>query len=162
MQLHAIEVDDEVLAHLKAKILDFGETPNSVLRRELRISTSESPTMREAQEARVAAPAVVVGQTIGIPLGVPQALSQIFEVSLLVRRGGCDRVTATLQVAKRRGIARETVGDKYARQLGVSTEEFDRLLQAPDLTGLRRLLLEKFPHHRVEILTFLDVLSRYP
>ena len=159
MPLHPIDVDEEVLAYLRSRIVDFNETPNSVLRRELRLGERASSVRRDTYVRQSAVVAAPLGHSTDLPLGIPEALSQIFEVVLLVRGSGFDRVTATLQVAKRRGIARETVGDKYGRQLGLSTEEFDRLLAAPDLQGLRRLLLEKFPRQRVEIMSILDSLS---
>ena len=76
-----------------------------------------------------------------------------------VRCEKVDRVTATLRVAQRRNVARETVGDKYGRQLGLSTQQFDRLLEDESLEGLRTRLRKKFPRFENTIREFLDALG---
>jgi hypothetical protein len=41
----------------------------------------------------------------------------------------------------------EATMDKYARQLGLATHQFDRLLDQADLRELKQLLKSKFPSH---------------
>ena len=75
---------------------------------------------------------------------IPASLRHILEVTNLVRRKAYDRVDATNFVAKRHSICRTTVADKYTRQLGLSTNDFDRLLEDPDFQKLKKILREKF------------------
>lgn len=136
MSPHLIEIDDELMAFLRSKIHDFDDTPNSVLRRELRISDEPSATSRRGRPPRE------------VPSGdwtVPAALAQVIEVVRLVRGNGYDRNSATNQVARNRRISRESVADKYGRQLGLSTEQFDRMLAAKDLKELQSRLCTRFP-----------------
>src|SRR5665213_1620716 len=101
MQMHPIEIDSEVLTFLRERIEDFHETPNSVLRRELRlVARSNPPTDSPAiASARQSSP---ISTMTEIPLSAPEALSQILEVVQLVRGSGMDRIHATLRVAERR------------------------------------------------------------
>jgi hypothetical protein len=142
MRVHQIEIDDEVFAYLKAKAEAFVDTPNSVLRRELLGGR----------------PGRKVGEPAGRGLGggngrdespefspeAPQALRQIVEVTLLVRGEGKGRSEATGIVARRHGVAPQTVLDKYCRQLDLTAAEFDELLREPGLTELRGMLRKKF------------------
>jgi hypothetical protein len=94
-----------------------------------------------------------------LPLSVPEALAQILDVVRVVRRDNVDRITATLQVARERGVARETVGDKYGRQLGLTTTQFDRMLAEPGMESLRLKLETKFPRFRAAIRNFFSGLE---
>jgi len=149
-QMFPIEIDSEVLAFLRDRIEDFNETPNSVLRRELRIAfhaniRADSPMSVDQATAKQ------LPSLTEIPLSAPEALSQIMEVVQLVRGTRIDRVHATVRVAERRRIERETVADKYGRQMGLSTDQFDRLVAEPTLDGLREKLCSKFPSYSGEI-----------
>ena len=147
MAMHTIEIDSEVLDFLRERIENFNETPNSVLRRELRlVARSGQPSASPALPVASQSPTMA-----GIPLSAPEALSQILEVVQLVRESKMDRIRATLRVAKLRRVERETVADKYGRQMELSTEQFDRLLAEPGLHELRQRLCAKFPNYEREI-----------
>jgi len=85
-----------------------------------------------------------------VPTGLPLALVQVLEVVFLVRNGR-PRIQATQRVARLNLVARETVQDKYTRQLSIGTREFDRLLEEPGLNSLRQRLKNKFPAYSPEI-----------
>jgi hypothetical protein len=135
--MEKIEIDGDVFAFLRSKVRNFNETPNSVLRRELGLD--KTPVAVESRSS----PSLLVL----IPKSAPAALEQIMEVVQLVRVQGMDRVSATLRVAERLKVARETVGDKYGRQMDLSTQEFDALLREKDLGRLRAKLIQKFPRY---------------
>ena len=50
--MKTIEIDDDIYAHLKASVADFGETPTDVLRRLLKVShvSTSAPTAAEDSE----------------------------------------------------------------------------------------------------------------
>ncbi|GAB2498963.1 hypothetical protein GCM10027084_10230 [Pseudoxanthomonas sangjuensis] len=81
------------------------------------------------------------------PGGTPEALRQIIEVALLVKKRAYDRVSATKLVADKHKVTPNTVLDKYCRQLGLNTQKFDRLLDQPGLKELKTLLQSKFNAH---------------
>ena len=76
-----------------------------------------------------------------------QALRQILEVAQLVRGGAYSRTSATGFVAKQYKVANQTVQDKYARQLGLTTGQFDRLLEQKDSKELKGMLKSKYAPH---------------
>lgn len=144
MANHRIEVDAEVMAYLKSEAEAFVDTPNTVLRRLLLDN-----------HGKVAGG--VAGESDAVPdvgSGLPKALEQVLQVAYLVRFHSLDRIAATHAVAHHHGVAFQTVLDKYARQLDLTTDEFDSLLREEDLKGLRRLLAERFPkfHSRIAVL----------
>ena len=141
MRTHQIEIDDDVMAFLKAQAEAFVDTPNTVLRRLLLRNDNLLIGSKHDQPRSVPE----------VASGVPKALEQILQVAYLTRFRSLDRVAATHAVADRHGVAFQTVLDKYARQLGLSAEEFDRLLKEDELGGLRELLTERFPKFRSEI-----------
>ena len=116
--MHQIEVDDEVLGYLKANAEAFVDSPNSVLRRELlgrrpgRKAGKPSGGGLGGRSGREWSP--------DLPPNTPQALRQIIEVTALVRGEGKGRPEATGFVARRHGVAPQTVLDKYCRQLGLT------------------------------------------
>ena len=148
--MHTIEIDDEVMAALQSKAVPFVDTPNSVLRRELlrasearpgRIPTPEAHTREmKAHLARVA-----------LPFGAPVALVHTLEVVAYMRRAGIDRTRATVFVARQHGVARETVADKYCRQLGLTAAQLDRMLAEPTLAQLTSRLCAKYGGFENEI-----------
>lgn len=143
MKTHQIDVDDEVMGFLKAKADAFVDTPNSVLRR---ILLGEGPDSSPRPAHRKAASLVPdVGR------GLPKALEQVLQVAHLTRYESFDRVAATHEVARHHGVAFQTVLDKYARQLDLTADAFDRLLGQEDLRELRDLLLKRFPRFRSRI-----------
>ena len=140
MRMHSIEVDDEVFDYLKSRAEPFIDTPNSTLRRELRIGSKPGrtvmPTAAKAPAAMEVLPAV--------PAGTPKALEQILQVSYLVHRCRMPRLDATRRVAKKHGVFLPTVQDKYCRQLDLTADRFDSLVQQDDLQELKVLLRRKF------------------
>jgi len=139
MKMHSIDVDDEVFEYLKAKAEPFVDTPNSVLRRELLSNKNISPPT-----VKLAASNTLMPTT---PLGTPKALEQILEVAFLVRNSGKTRLDATHYVAKKHGVAFQTVLDKYCRQMDLTAYQFDTLLGQEDLRDLKKLLRKKFNDH---------------
>lgn len=140
MKWHKIDVDEEVFEYLKKNAEPFVDnTPNSVLRRELRLTTVRTSQLPQTGDD---------GNKDHFLVGTPVALQQILEVVRLVKEKNYDRNEATNLVAKKRGIFRQTVNDKYGpRQLGTTAAEFERLLSQPSLSELRALLINKFPRH---------------
>jgi hypothetical protein len=141
MKSHTIEIDDDVFRYLKKRAEPFEDTPNSVLRREL-LRNGRLP--------------IGTGSPLGIddadttdlfPIGTPVALQQILEVVLLVKNGTCRRNEATRIIAKKHNVAQQTVQDKYGRQLGMTADEFDRLLIPSKAEDLMALLIKKFPSY---------------
>ena len=144
MTTHQVEVDDEVFAFVKSHAEPLVDDFNSSLRRLLPLT---------AKLEKRPAPAAATAGTPTFPTGTPQALRQIIEVALLVQGGAYARPSATQFVAKRHGVAPQTVQDKYARQLGLTAHQFDLLLEQPGLKELKQLLTSKFASHA-------DVISR--
>ena len=135
--MEKIEIDGDVFAFLRSKVRNFNETPNSVLRRELGLD--KKPVATDSRSFQ--------SVPVFMPTSAPAALSQVVEVVELVRINGMDRVSATLRVAERLKVARETVGDKYGRQLDISSYEFDALLKEKSLAKLQTKLIQKFPRY---------------
>lgn len=138
MRTHQVEVDDEVFAFVKSHAEPLVDTFNTSLRR-LLLKKSEQPTRTNAPQAAAGGPA--------FPGGTPQALRQIIEVAFLVIGGAYTRQSATQAVAKRYQVATQTVLDKYCRQLGLTANQFDRLLEQSGRKELKQLLRTKFPGH---------------
>ena len=140
MKWHKIEVDDEVFEYLKAEAEPFVDTPNSVLRRKLKI-----PSTHQMQRAEGDRNETVPEESYQI--GTPAALQQILDVIRLVKRGTYTRNEATQIISKKLNVAPQTVQDKYGRQLGLTADAFDRLLAQPGRGELQALLIKKFPNH---------------
>jgi hypothetical protein len=142
MKYHQIQIDDEVFEFLKRKAEPLIDTPNSVLRREL---------LQRERTVHPPAPKVPFTQandsSLTFPFGTPVALQHTLEVIRHVLDGTYDRGSASHYVARKHGVAVQTVNDKYGRQLGITAKEFDRLLQQPGLSDLRTLLIQKYPSH---------------
>jgi hypothetical protein len=64
-----------------------------------------------------------------------------------VRTSGRTRADATNYVARKLGVKYPTIMDKYTRQLGLTTSQFDRLLEHDQLPQLQSLLKEHFRAH---------------
>lgn len=139
---HQVEVDDEVFAFVKSRAEPFVDTFNSALRKLLPLPDKVPERKPTPIPAPIASKAWEGMPTF--PGGTPEALRQIIEVVLLVRGKAHDRVSATKIVADRHKIAITTVQDKYARQLRLNTQQFDRLLDQSDLNELKRRLQSKF------------------
>lgn len=148
MKYYKIEIDEEVRQYLLSKIEDFGDTPNTILRKELFQNKERAPINSSSL------------QFPSFPSGIPTALQHILEVIHLVKKRGLSRVDATKSVSKRHKVRRETVLDKYGRQLNKTTSEVDRLLEDRNLADFKRILKGKFPDHRNIIENFfIDLLK---
>ena len=141
MKSHTIEIDDDVFRYLKKRAEPFEDTPNSVLRREL-LKNSRLP-IGTGSPLRIAD----AGTADLFPIGTPVALQQILEVVLLIKSGTHKRNEATRIIAKKHNVAQQTVQDKYGRQLGMTADEFDRLLIPSKAEDLIALLIKKFPSY---------------
>ena len=138
MRTHKVEVDDEVFAFVKSHAEPLVDSFNSSLRRLLPLK-SITQLKKDAIAATEGSPS--------FPSGTPQALRQILEVAVLARGGSYSRTSATQFVAKQHRVATQTVQDKYARQLSLTTHQFDRLLEQSDAKDLKKLLRSKFSQH---------------
>ena len=138
MRTHQVEVDEDIFAFIKSNSEPLVDTFNSTLRRLLQLNSTDStkPTNLARSQSSTA-----------FPSGTPQALRQILEVAQLVRGGAYTRTSATGFVAKQHKVANQTVQDKYARQLGLTTGQFDRLLEQKDSKELKGLLKSKYAPH---------------
>lgn len=138
MPMHKIEVDDVIYRYLKSKAEPFVDTPNTVLHREL-FGNNSSLSVGHVQD---------IPQ---LPVSTPAALQHIIEVVHLVKAGDYDRSEATKIVARRHGVARETIQDKYTRQLGLTASDFDVLLAESNESKLIERLNRRFPGHKILI-----------
>lgn len=85
---------------------------------------------------------------VNVPEDIPMALTHALQVIHMVKKNGFSRVNATIEVAKKWNIARQTIQDKYCRQLGVSSVEIDNLLKKSDTTELKAVLKNKYPEYQ--------------
>ncbi len=159
MRRYTIEVDQEVFAYLDAEANHRLETHNTVLRRKLSFSLQVSLPARRSTGA--SAPPATTGLP-DLPPRTPAALEQILSVVHLVRANGRTRSEATGDVAKRMGVTPQTVNDKYGRQLGLTADRFDVLLDDQSLRELELLLKTRFPGHSETVQRVLTALRPAP
>lgn len=145
MRFHQVEVDDDIFQFVKAHAEPLVDTFNSALRRLLLISGGQSKK-EEALETQAPSSANTAGLR-AMPQHLPQALRHVLEVVRLVCGGAYTRTTATQYVARQYKVFPQTVLDKYCRQLSLTAAQFDRLLEEPGLSELRKKLKTKFPMH---------------
>ena len=146
MKMHRIEIDDKVWNHLKNFAEPFTDTPNSVLNRLL------------FGHPKKKSPNAVKNTRINIT-GIPNALSQIFEVLFEIEINGYSRVQATNKVAKAKGTTPKTVREKYSTQLNKKASEIDRLFNKPDYKEFKQLLKDKYITHKDVIEIFFESLK---
>ncbi|MCI0352440.1 MAG: hypothetical protein L0Z53_23735 [Acidobacteriales bacterium] len=139
MKTHHVEVDEEVFQYVKRHAEPLVDSFNTAVRRLLDLEGAPKISTRTASPS---------GGNGSVPPGTPKALAQILEVAGLVIRSNWSRTDATREVARRRQVTQQAVNDKYGRQLGLTADQFDRLLGQPGLQDLKKLLNEKFPDHR--------------
>ena len=155
MRFHKIEVDEEILEYLKRHVEDFGETPNSVLRKLLLSSKPEAKPKTNSLPSKADESAKMLPD---LPNDIPKALEHTLQMIYLVRRTHYNRTEATHLVAQRHRVDYQTIIDKYCRQLGLKAYEMDRLLESSSLHELVTLLIKKYPRHRETIKrTFRDL-----
>ena len=131
MKMHRIEIDDKVWNHLKNFAEPFTDTPNSVLNKLLFGHSKKKRTNAEKD------PSIDIK-------GVPDALSQIFEVLFEMEINGLSRIQSTSKVAKAKGTTPNTVREKYCNQLDKKASEIDRLFNKPGYEEFKQLLKDKF------------------
>ncbi|MCX5805061.1 MAG: hypothetical protein NT010_03175 [Proteobacteria bacterium] len=151
MGFYKIDVDEEVWQFLKKNAEPFEDTPNSVLKRLL-----FGGTERRVENT------LKTHTTNDFPVfssSVPEALAQTLEVIYGVKKLGLSRRQATNLVAKKRGIAPQTVIDKYCRQLDKRAYDVDLLLESQNQEGLQAVLLERFRNNRDVIRDFFQSLA---
>ena len=61
-------------------------------------------------------------------------------------------------MAKKKGMAPQTITDKYCRQLGKKAQEIDELMAEPGYTGFKDLLMGKYSVHKEIIDMYFDSL----
>jgi len=144
MEFHKVEVDDDVFQYVKRNAEPLIDTFNSTLRRLLLAPNQKSDKPKQ----KVVSPFQASELLPNLPGQTPQALRHILEVAYLVHGGAYDRRSATQFVAKQHNVFFQTVLDKYCRQLNMKAREFDRLLEQPELTDLKRILKSKFPDYK--------------
>ena len=146
MKMHRIEIDDKVWNHLKNFAEPFTDTPNSVLN-QLLFGHSKKKSSNAGKDT-----------FINIT-GIPNALSQIFEVLFEMEINGLSRVKATKKVAKSKGTTAKTVREKYCKQLNKKAAEIDRLFNKHDYEEFKQLLKNKFGAHKDVIEIFFESLK---
>lgn len=145
MRMHQVEVDDEVFSFVKAHAEPLVDSFNSALQRLLPLGGPNK--QKRGASGPNATPTSADSLIPSLPRGTPQALSQILKVTHLVRGGAYTRTGATQFVAKQHGVFPQTVLDKYCRQLGLTANQFDRLLDQEGFVDLQRILSLKFPSY---------------
>ena len=145
--MHKIEVDEDVWNLMKKHAEPFEDSPNSVLRRLLLVNDYKSIHPRNVSNINDELPI--------FPSGVPLALQQILEVAFVVKKLYYTRSDATNLVAKKRGIAPQTVIDKYCRQLNKKAFEIDNLLYQ-NFDEFKALVENNFINHRDIIHDFFE------
>jgi hypothetical protein len=145
MKMHLIEIDEKIWCHLQQNAEPLVDSPNSVLNR-LLFGTAEK---KEKAAACFSIPKVNIQ-------GLPKSLAQILEVVYEIEVNGYNRIQATRRVAKKRGMAPQTITDKFCRQLGKKAQEIDELMSEPGYKGFKDLLMGKYSAHSEIIDMYLD------
>ncbi len=149
IKMRQIEVDEEVYNFLKHHAEPFKDTPNSVLRRFLPLKSDEAENKDSGDISKVSPQ---------FPGSVPNALAEILEMIILVKKERLSRVEATHTVADLRGITTQAVIDKYTRQLGKKAYQIDELLMSSNMNKFKTLLMNRFSYHSNVIeSTFKDI-----
>ncbi len=148
MKMHQVEVDDDVFQLAKKEAEPLVDTFNAAIRRLLDLDANA-----KQRGKRTSTPNSGDGS---VPPGTPKALAQVLEVAHLVLRNNWARTNATREIARRRNVKQQTVNDKFGRQIGLTADQFDRLLGQPGLNDLKKVLNGRFPRHRDVIASVLS------
>jgi hypothetical protein len=140
MKSYRVDVDEEVFRHVQQFAEPLVDSFNGALRKALKLGNRQVRHQRNGSDGETGS----VGGDF--PPGVPQALRQILEVAMLVRKGW-RRADATRSVAESHNVAVQTVNDKYGRQLGLTAAAFEELLRDSEREKLVALLKRRFPQH---------------
>ena len=133
---NTIDIDDDVMDILKQNGEAFVDTPNMVLRRLLGLDQKTKFTNYDFPPA---------------PEFIPKALIQILEVIYLVYAEGISRNQATNFIAEKYSIYPQTVMDKYCRQLNMTSNELDKLLDNSNIGSLKHKINTKFGKYSVDV-----------
>jgi hypothetical protein len=166
---YQIDVDSEVYDHLKWEAEKRLETPNTVLRRLLkldepplkaRMSVGSYPINRDMiQESRIMSASHVSRSTSleqrttnhlqlpNLPHHIPTTLEHTLQMIHLVRKQGYTRIDATKALAEWHRVAIPTITIKFTRLLGISAHEIDALLEPEREGDLMGLLMSNFPEY---------------
>jgi len=142
MQNHQVEVDEELFSYVQQHAEPLVDNFNSTIKRLLGLSGS---TLKQRPSTSVSRSQKYSG--LSLSRDVPQSLCHILEVVDLVSKYSESRPDATRIVARKHGVAPQTVLDKYCRQLSLTAAEFDKLLDEQQLNTLNIKLKKKFPEH---------------
>lgn len=70
------------------------------------------------------------------------------------------RPEATKLVADFYGVKKQSVIDKYTRQLGKKASDIDELIAGNDFKDFRKLLMDNFSEHGISIFNFFKILEK--
>lgn len=168
---YQIDVDSEVYDHLKWEAEKRLETPNTVLRRLLKLdpppmkasmSVASHPIRRDMiQDSRIMSAMSHFQESKGstfniqpstlalpnLPHHIPTTLEHTLQMIHLVKREGYTRIDATKALAEWHRVAIPTITIKFTRLLGISAHEIDALLEPEREGDLMGLLMSNFPEY---------------
>ena len=136
-----IEVDEDVFAFLQKNAEPFIDTPNSVLRRYLLKNKKYKPKKIE---------------NLIFPLDMPKKLTQTLEMIYFVRVKNVSRIEATHMIARKDGIAPQTVSDKFCRQFDLKVSDIDFLLLKSNTEKFKKIIINKCPSYSEYIKDFFE------
>jgi hypothetical protein len=140
MKFYKVDVDEEVFRHVQQFAEPLVDSFNAALRKALKLGNRQTRSRRNGSDAEAGS------IESDFSPGVPQALRQVLEVAMLVRKGW-RRADATRSVAESHNVAVQTVNDKYGRQLGLTAAGFEELLRDSERGRLVALLKKRFPRY---------------
>ncbi len=145
MKMYRIEVDEDVYKFLKKHAEAFVDKDENSVLRKLLLGKKVLPAKKEA-EFRVNGK--YSGNFPDLPAGIPDGLGYILEMVYLLKKEITNsRIEAAKMVAERHNIKYSTVAEKYARQLDLSADDIDRMLDDIEYIELRNVLKAKFPKY---------------
>ncbi len=180
---YQIDVDSEVYDHLKWEAEKRLETPNTVLRRllkldeprpssrlrmnalsrvmDINLATNESQIMCELPRSVESKGSTfnIQPSTLALPTlphHIPTTLEHTLQMIHLVRKQGYTRIDATKALAEWHRVAIPTITIKFTRLLGISAHEIDALLEPEREGDLIGLLTSHFPEYGEVIREMLD------
>ena len=133
---NTVEIDSDVMDILKQNAEPLVDTPNMVLRRLLGIDKKTELSYNDFPP---------------ISEFIPKSLIQILEVIFLVIAEGYSRNQATNFIAEKYSIYPQTVMDKYSRQLNMTSNEIEKLLDNSNIGSLKEKLTAKFGKYSVDV-----------
>lgn len=168
---YQIDVDGDVFDHLNEEAARRLETPNTVLRRLLKLDApkanlkimgsrpmfhrvpSESMIQDLQLSSSIPLPASGIQHPASriplpqLPHHIPTTLEHTLQMVHLVRKHGFSRIEATKALADWHRVAIPTITIKFTRLLGISAHEMDALLEPERRKDLVELLTKNFPDY---------------